>query len=108
MIRAKKVIELKLCLLSQRVGGIPPKELIPLIEEARDMTLQPDSLPALEDALTKASTWQARAEKLLKNGELLSAMLFHVAEKHASLIMHLPISNLRSITCCLPAPSHLC
>ena len=34
------------------------------------MRLQPDSLPALEDALEKAYSWQARAERLLKGGEL--------------------------------------
>ena len=34
------------------------------------MALQPESLPALEDALAKAAAWQARAARLFKDGEL--------------------------------------
>ena len=56
----------------QWVGGIPPEELMPLVEEARGMKLQPDSLLALEDALQKAKGWQARAERLFKGGESAS------------------------------------
>lgn len=53
----------------QRVGGIPPEELTPLVEEARAMKLHPDSLLALQDALKKAKGWQARAERLFKGGK---------------------------------------
>ena len=42
---------------------------MPLVEEARGMILQPDSLPALEEALSKAAGWQARAERLFKHGK---------------------------------------
>ena len=45
---------------------------MPLVEEARGMKLQPDSLMALEDALQKANGWQARAERLFKGGEFTS------------------------------------
>lgn len=34
------------------------------------MILQPDSLSALEEAIAKAARWQARAERLFKNGTL--------------------------------------
>lgn len=56
-------------LIMQRVGGIPPEELNPLVEEARAMKLHPDSLLALQDALKKAKGWQARAERLFKGGK---------------------------------------
>lgn len=36
------------------------------------MTLRPESLPALEDALVKATGWEARAERLFNDSDHLS------------------------------------
>ena len=46
---------------------------MPLVEEARGMTLRPESLPALEDALVKATGWEARAERLFNDSKPLPA-----------------------------------
>ena len=81
-------------------------KLEPLVEEAKRMVPQPDSLSALKDALTKSQEWSNRALRLFRDGMFLvlpfssSAFSFFITVVRINMITvsHLCIAHNREAT----------